>query len=211
MIIDKLLFGGELEDGEEIIYVIHRHWVLVYMRYVKVVAVGILLPFSLLYFLFGFQSTVSWVLYVWIGIAVLVMLYDFVDWYGDAWVLTNERIIDVRWDGFFKHSGVTLDWGNMLDVEYEVKGIRQRLWGYGTMSINKYAGMPIEVKNVNKPKEAANTIAKLRLEFLAKHKKGVNQIKDVLTELIQDRISHDPKYADEAIDDESISVNDRYG
>jgi hypothetical protein len=194
MFIDRLIFGGELEEGEEIKYVIHRHWVLVYKRFIKIVLLGLLAPGAILFFFTGPQGTIAWALYAWIGIGLLVLLYDYVDWFGDAWVLTNERIIDVRWDGFLKHSGITLDWGNMLDVEYEVKGFKQRIWGYGTMSINKYAGMPIEVEFVDKPKHAANMIAKLRLEFLARHRKGQDQIKQVLTELIQDRMEVDQQY-----------------
>jgi hypothetical protein len=192
--LEALIFRHHLLKDEEALHVIHAHWVTFSKQFFRVNVFGILLPLLLLLFVTGFSSQLSWFLYAWLGFGLMMLGYNFLDWYGDAWILTEECILGVRWDGFFNQSSTRLHFWDVADVEYTIKGVRQRMLRYGDLSVDKVVGGNMEFQNVAHPKQTADLIARVKsasYEFRKKHQQ--NAMKEVLLDMIDEAFTVERK------------------
>lgn len=71
-----------------------------------------------------------YLLIVWI-----LLFQDWIDYYLDAIILTNERIVHVEQKGVFNREVSQLALDRIQDVTIETKGILSTLFGYGTITI----------------------------------------------------------------------------
>jgi len=60
---------------------------------------------------------------------------QFVDYYLDAWVITNDRIVNVEQQGLFARTISELDLYKIQDVTSEVKGVIPTLFNYGDVYV----------------------------------------------------------------------------
>ncbi len=74
--------------------------------------------------------------YLW---AWLFMFSNFVDYYLDAWVVTNDRILNIEQEGLFKRTVSELDLLNIQDITSEVHGVLPFFFGYGDVQIQTAA------------------------------------------------------------------------
>ena len=89
------IFSSFLDDGEKIMHVAHRHLIIFKIDSAKPMFFGIVIP-AILYLFF---PQVWPILALW-GIAGLLgIFYYFIDWYYDAWLLTDAGVVDVERDG----------------------------------------------------------------------------------------------------------------
>lgn len=69
----------------------------------------------------------------------LFFFFSFIDYYLDIWVITNERIIDIRQDGFFSRTISEQKLFRVQDVTSEVHGFLQTILKYGDVYIQTAA------------------------------------------------------------------------
>ena len=65
----------------------------------------------------------------------IFFFFQFVDYYLDMWIVTNDRIIDIEQLGLFNRTISELDLFRIQDVTSEVKGIFATFFDYGNVSI----------------------------------------------------------------------------
>ena len=76
-------------------------------------------------------SAVSgYALFIW-----LFLFFSFIDYYLDIWIITSERIIDVRQEGFFSRTVSELKLFQIQDVTSELKGFFQFIFRYGNVHV----------------------------------------------------------------------------
>lgn len=132
-----------LGHDEKVIIVIRRHWLPLLLRGLAL-AGGALLPFVLaavvppevfaplaaypgggLVLMFFYSL---WLLVLWITFFV-----SWTNYYFDAWVLTNERIIDIDQVGLFRRHMVSAELDKIQDAHVEVEGLLPTFFGYGRL------------------------------------------------------------------------------
>jgi uncharacterized membrane protein YdbT with pleckstrin-like domain len=135
---------AEKKDYEKTEYVLRRHWIIL-MRDVFFLALEIILPILIVFALsdlvregladpvFGpammlFAS--GYILFVW-----LLFFHNFIDYYLDTWMVTNERIVHIEQIGFFARTQVEIRFFRIQDVASEVEGLWGTLFGYGTVHV----------------------------------------------------------------------------
>ncbi len=69
-------------------------------------------------------------LFVW-----LFFFFTFIDYYLDVWIITNERIIDVRQEGFFARIISEQRLYRVQDVTSEIQGFFPTIFKYGNVYI----------------------------------------------------------------------------
>jgi hypothetical protein len=69
-------------------------------------------------------------LFVW-----LFLFFSFIDYYLDVWIITSERIIDIRQEGFFSRVVSELKVPQIQDVTSEMQGIFQFIFKYGDVYV----------------------------------------------------------------------------
>ncbi len=189
MFFRKLLFERYLEKGETLYHTVHRHWVAFYMQAIKIAIFGYLIPLCYLLFVVGFNSVLSWIGYGWMIIAAGYSIYAFLDWYLDAWLVTDISIIDTAWDGFFKQRSSRVDYESIESVDFEIKGIRQSLLNFGKITLIRSSNIHVTMDHVHKPQRASAWITRIQGEVSAnKNTQNSESLKGLLADIIQDHI-----------------------
>lgn len=182
MILDEIAFRHLLSKGEEVRYVAHKHIFLVYPALFKILLLGIAMP------LIGWRLFPPFypIFMVWIGLGVLLFTYRIVQWYLDAWIVTNYGVIDQEWDSFFSKATTRIEFGNVEGISNETRGFWGTVLGYGTVQVEHMSGEPVSISNVSKPRHLERTIVKYQQEFLRQQNfSDQNKLKDLLTNLLR--------------------------
>ena len=99
----------------------------------------------------------GYVLFVW-----LFLFFSFIDYYLDVWIITSERIIDVRQEGFFSRTVSELKLFQIQDVTSELKGIFQFIFRFGNVHVQTAGEVQRFVfKQIPRPEETRDIIIKL--------------------------------------------------
>jgi len=68
-------------------------------------------------------------------LAWLFLYVKFIDYYLDVWILSNERIVQIKQRSLFNRQITELDLSTVQDVQSKVKGIFGTFLGYGTIFV----------------------------------------------------------------------------
>ena len=79
-------------------------------------------------------------------------LYSYILWHFSYYLLTNERLRQVRQKGLFKRTVVDLDLAKIMAVSYGVPGLMGNMFNYGTILVQTAAGDLI-LSRVSHPEE----------------------------------------------------------
>lgn len=99
-------------------------------------------------------------LFVW-----LFFFFSFIDYYLDIWIITSERIIDVRQEGFFSRTVSELKLFQIQDVTSELKGFFQFIFRYGDVYVQTAGEVQrFAFKEIDHPEAVRDIIIKLAEE-----------------------------------------------
>jgi uncharacterized membrane protein YdbT with pleckstrin-like domain len=148
-----------LEEGEEIVARVHRHWFVFITKIVSLILAALLplifiavLPREMVgelnlsspsvgpFFVFSYAI---WLLFIWV--ALFIMLTDY---YLDVWIITNKRVVDIIQHGLFSRSSTSCFISRIQDIEVEIHGVIPTLLHFGTIKINT-AGASAENISMN--------------------------------------------------------------
>jgi hypothetical protein len=139
-------FYGKRKD-EEIILLLRRHWIILFLKMFPLVLALILITIG---FLFGFGITgsfwanldpsliyliySSFVLFFW-----LIAFIVWIDYYFDVWIVTDQRIVNMEQFGLFRREVSELEHSKIQDVTVEIHGFLPTLIRYGYVHIQTAA------------------------------------------------------------------------
>ena len=151
-------FEGQ-RQGEEVVYVFRRH---------------ILTSVKGLFFLFfmvavGFVPILIWpdnqnMVFVWMGFVMLGLLgfgYSYLLWYFSFYILTDQRLRQIRQKGLFRKTVVDLSLENIQSASFGVPGVLGSIFNYGTILIQTGAG-DLVLSMVSHPEKVYNEIENAR-------------------------------------------------
>lgn len=100
--------------------------------------------------------------------ALVLFLTNFVDYYLDVWLITNERLIDIAQKGLFARTVAETRFYLIQDVTTEVKGFIPTVFGYGNVYVQTAgATQRFALKEVPNP----YTLARRIMEIVDEDKK----------------------------------------
>ncbi len=173
--LDTFFFSRHLDDEEEIVFAVHKHWLTglkaLFWPTLVFVAVWSVLWFSpTKYMFYGVSLAAVFVLIWWIR--------NFMDYFLDTWLITNKGIIDLAWHGWFHRSSSRVLYSDLQGVSYEVNGIIGTLFRYGTMEIEKIStGTTISMEYVKNPRRIESIVLECMEAYM--HKKNLKDAKTV--------------------------------
>lgn len=154
----KFSFNGQRE-GEEVVEVIKNHPFILFLPGLKAIFFLILGVASMLY-LPGETSGV--VLVVCLVIAVSIFLRAFYDYNQSVFILTSQRILNVKQKGFWKRSITEAERGKIQDVSSRTAGPFRMMLKFGDLIIRTAGtsqGEEIVVDNIPNPYDVQQKIA----------------------------------------------------
>lgn len=96
---------------------------LVIVNYPSILSDGIMYPVMIL-------GASAYYLFIW-----LFLFFNFLDYYLDIFAITNERLINIRQDGFFARTISEQHIEKVQDVTSEVEGILRTIFKYGDIIV----------------------------------------------------------------------------
>ena len=147
-------FEGQRE-GEKVLFLFRRHiltarrglyWML------AMVALGTIPMFVWL--------AAGWTFWVWMGaiaVGLLGLMYAYMLWHFSYYVVTNERIRQVRQKGIFKKTVVDLGLDKIQSISFDVPGFFGSVFAYGTLLIQTIAG-DLVISSVAYPERVYNKL-----------------------------------------------------
>lgn len=150
----------ESQNRDEDVYILLRqHWV-VNVPWITNLLIGILVPYGIVFVLslisdeYEFVSS-STIIALWISWYLLLGSYsimNFLKWFFNAYIVTNERILDIDFYGLLNHRLSEAALENIEDVSSGHVGIWQNLFDFGHVKIQTAAEtLEFRFDNVPKP------------------------------------------------------------
>lgn len=90
------------------------------------------------------------------------LLVEWIDFYFDAWIVTNKRLIDVEQIGIFRRSVSETRLEKIQDVTFEVKGIFGTIFHYGSITVQTAgAAQNFTIKQISDPAQIKTQLLSL--------------------------------------------------
>ncbi len=90
-----------------------------------------------------------------------LFLTQFVDYYLDVWVVTNERVIDIQQQGLFKRTVSELDLDRVQDASSNLQGVFSTFFNYGDVEIQSAgAESKFSFKDIPQPHKVRTELLK---------------------------------------------------
>jgi len=156
-----MAFSGQRE-GEEVKYIFRRHIFTAWRGIIWLIFLALV----------GLIPMAMWpddqrMFFVWLGclgVGVLGMLYAYMLWYFSYYLVTNQRVRQVRQKGLFRKTVVDLGLDKVQSISYEVPGISGGIFGYGTLLLQTQVG-DMTISRVKKPEKIYNVLQDLAGEI----------------------------------------------
>lgn len=150
-------FPGQ-RKGEEVELIFRRHMMTAWRGLVWLVFWGVV----------GIIPMLLWrdnqdMFYVWLGclgVGVIGLLYVYMLWHFSYYLVTNQRVRQVRQKGLFRKTVVDLGLDKIQSISYEVPGILGGMFGYGTLLLQTQVGN-MRISMVRKPEKIYNILQDL--------------------------------------------------
>lgn len=156
---------------EKIEYCLHRHPI-TFLPKILVFLIMMAVPFGV-YFLFSnifptlFETETYYTLAVLLAsiyyLGIYLYIYgEFVDFFLDMWVVTNDRVVDIEQIGLFSRNVTEFDLYNIQDLTVEITGFFHTFLNFGDLDVKTASGNShIIFKNIPNPNEVRQTMIQL--------------------------------------------------
>jgi hypothetical protein len=182
-VLNDFFFRRHLDEDEEILTVVHKHW-LIGFKFLWLPTLIFIAVWSVLYFV-----RTEYVIY---GIALgaggvgIWWIRNFMDYYLDAWIITTKGVIDLEWHGWFHRKSARVLYSDVQGIGYEINGIWGTLFGYGEMALEKIStGTSINMPYVSRPRRIESVVLQAMESYmLQKNLKDAKTVQGILAEFV---------------------------
>lgn len=162
--------------GEIVFLLIRKHWfnyiiffLLDFLMLIPIVLLGLFLTSNANYLDVGLVNLLILAVTVFVLFMLAAQLYGFVDYYLDVYIVTDQRIVDISQDGFFKRQISELHLHQVQDVNASVNGFWSTILHFGDVNIQTAAERENFVfKSIPQPYNIAKQILDLHEDHIEK-------------------------------------------
>jgi len=149
-----------LEQNEKVLLILHHHWI-AFLGPLAIAAALFLIPFFVFPFLSASLLTIFlFATCIWYLIVLFMVLAFWIDYYLDALIVTDRRILNVDQTGLFRHVVSEFRLERVQDVTIEVPNFTATIFHYGNIEIQTAGETSFSIKEVPHPHLARDLILK---------------------------------------------------
>lgn len=161
---EKKFFKKYIPEWQVIKAVIHQHWVKIIWRLFFWIIGWTILPSFIYYYSIRIKELVPFYALEILLISIFIkIVYDIFDWYNDAWILTDDWVIDLDWK-LFKTNTTSVAYENIEWVEVDQNWIIDKLLRKWDLIIHKIWDDIFELPDCIRPYDAVDEIEKVASE-----------------------------------------------
>jgi uncharacterized membrane protein YdbT with pleckstrin-like domain len=149
-------FEGQHPD-ESVQMVFRQHPIV--MRRALIYGLLALVVFSLPLSFWPLANWPWWSLLAGFIVMLLIFGYRYMSWHFSVYIVTNERLVQIKQNGFFDRKVVDISHSKIQSVNYEVKGLQATLFHFGTIIVQTYVG-DLTLRFVHKPAQIHQVLVK---------------------------------------------------
>lgn len=153
----KTSFPGQ-HEGEVVELVFHRHPIV--MRKALIFGMLVILVGVLPLLVWPLASAAIKVAIFTPIISLLYWFYAWIGWYYTVYIVTDQRLIEVKQRGFFNRRVSEYGIDKIQNVNYHIRGLQAVIFGYGDITAQTYVG-DVVMKTIHKPVEIHAQIIKV--------------------------------------------------
>lgn len=186
MSFNEKAFGSYLEEGEEIIQVIHHSIFTIFKPIAIIIAIFHLLPL-LGWYLFE-PLALLWIALMGVGIGKI--LSRLAGWYFNALLVTSMSLLNVEWAGVFNRQATRIEYSQVDAFSYAVMGVFNTIFNFGDLIIDKVGGSQVVIKGAFRPKHTTQYLSEVQSQMVDQQlKRDHESLKGVLTDMLRSHIS----------------------
>ncbi len=155
--LENFFLKRQLDDSEEVIHIIHKHWIEFVWTFLKWTILWIIIPIFLVWL---YPQYYQFIFVSFLFVAIMAV-YDFFDWYLDVLILTDYWIVHYEWDWFFKSSSSRMEYESIEDISFELSWALSSVFDFWDLHIER-PSWEILFSNTKNPKEAELKILEAR-------------------------------------------------
>ena len=155
--LENFFLKKQLDKKEEIIHIIHKHWIEFIWPVLKWSILWIVIPLFLVWLYPAYYSYI----FVWFAFVAIMAVYDFFDWYLDVLILTDYWIVQYQWDWFFKSYSSRMEYESIEDISFELVWALSSIFDFWDLHIER-PSWEMLFTNTKNPKEAELKILEAR-------------------------------------------------
>lgn len=151
-------FPGQHEK-EEIDFVFRQHPIV--MRKSLILFLGIFTLGVLPIAFWPLDERAWWAAGAGLLVALVIFGYRLLGWYFSVYIITDERLMQIRQKGLFNRSVQDISHSRIQSVQYDIKGVQATLFKFGTISVQTYAGPVLTMTFIHRPEEVQEHLNKI--------------------------------------------------
>jgi uncharacterized membrane protein YdbT with pleckstrin-like domain len=163
-------FPGQRDD-EEIKFLLRRHRITLLpmalffsgMAFLPLAFYSLLVPYTLTAFAYRPYSDIYFLLMtIYYGFLWIIFFIEWLDYYLDIWIITDQRIIDIQQKNLFHRVASEIDLKRVQDISSAVEGVFQTFFQFGDIKVQTASEEnSINLKQVPRPVTVRREIMEL--------------------------------------------------
>jgi hypothetical protein len=171
----------DLKEGEKVVKVVHKHWASFIWPATKVFLV-LVIPFFLISFLFSNLLGLI-IFFIWVAVGLGYGFHQWINWYFDIFILTNQRIVNIDQRSLFSRSVSETNYKDVTGVTYEVSGPLAMMFNYGNVKVSVGgAENAIKINSVADPKGLQELIVDLQQKFVNEQEVSAQELVELISQ-----------------------------
>jgi len=156
----------EREQDEEVFLAVRSHW-LINFKWIILTIVMIFAPLFLGFLDFfssiPFKNQLISVIF-WYILTFIYAYEKFLNWYFDVFIITNQRLVDIKFNNLLNKHFAEVDIGKIQDVSSSIKGLFGTFFNFGNILIQTASEInQVTFRNVPNPEKIIKLFQELRL------------------------------------------------
>ena len=167
---DQLFFSNYVSEGTKIITIVHKHIIVILDKIIVNYFFWVIIPSFLYYYsdtlksyipFFLLEIFLFWMFFKW--------LYNILDWYNDAWIVTEDGVVDLDWK-LFNSNSVAVKYAGIEGLEFIETGFLDALlWKWDIVIHKVWWGNKFLLENATHAMKEIEMIDKRLKENKKKH------------------------------------------
>ena len=187
---EKTFFKKYVAEGQEIIDVFHKHFIIILDDLILAFFLGVFIPVFMYYNSLLIQEYIPFYYFeIYLFFVYVIIIYKIFDWYNDVLILTNSWVIKLEWS-LFKSNSISVDYEHIEWVEVNKNSFLDTILKKWDLIIHKFWEDEIVLQDASKPYKILNKIEEITSQIEQPEEIDKFELMmDTLSSIVKDYVS----------------------